>query len=56
MQSDDYERALCVADVFAVVQQRYSSVGAVLVVSSESEDLPERLDALREFVQAHADF
>ncbi len=54
MHSDDDERPLCVAYVFSVVFHRHFGVGEVLVVSSKSEVLPERLDPLREFVHAHA--
>ena len=54
MHSDNDERPLRVAHVFSIVLHRHSSVGEVLVVSSESEVLPERLDPFREFVHAHA--
>ena len=54
MQSDDDERPLRVAHVFAIMLHRHSSERALLVVSSESEVLSERLDPLRKFVHAHA--
>ena len=54
MHSDDDKRPLRYADFFSLVLHRHSGVGEVLVVSSKSEVLPERLDPLREFVHAHA--
>ena len=54
VQSDDDERPLRYADFFSLVFHRHSSERALLVVSSESEVLPERLGALREFVHSYA--